>query len=50
MSMKKSNNLPLLVANYFAKRSWVLFPMGSLGFFIDLILLGALWPWGQVSL
>jgi len=27
-----------------ASRSWVRFPMGSLGIFIDLILLAALWP------
>jgi len=33
-----------------ARRSWVLFPMESLGFFIDLILPDVLWPWDQISL
>jgi len=30
--------------------SWVWFPMVSLEFFIDIILLAALWPWGWLSL
>ena len=29
-----------------AGRPWVRFPMLSLDFFIDIILLAALWPWG----
>jgi hypothetical protein len=29
-----------------ARRSQVRFPMVSLEFFIDIILLAALWPWG----
>jgi hypothetical protein len=33
-----------------AGRSRVRFPMVSLEFFIDIILLVALWPWGQLSL
>ena len=33
-----------------AGRSQVWFPMVSLGFFIDLILLATLWPWGWLSL
>jgi hypothetical protein len=33
-----------------AGRSWVRFPMVSLEFFIDIILLAALWPWGRLSL
>jgi len=28
-----------------ARRWWFPFPMGSLGFFIDWILLTLLWPW-----
>ena len=31
-------------------RSWVRFPVVSLEFFIDIILLAALWPWGWLSL
>jgi len=31
-------------------RSRVRFPMVSLDFFIDTILLAALWSWGQLSL
>jgi len=27
-------------------RSWVQFPLVSLEFFIDIILLAAIWPWG----
>ena len=30
-------------------RSWVRFPMVSLEFFIDIILLVTLWPWGWLS-
>jgi len=30
-----------------ARRSWVQFPMVSLEFFLDIILLAALWPWGR---
>jgi hypothetical protein len=33
-----------------AGRSQVRFPMVSLDFFIDIILPGALWPWGLLSL
>jgi len=33
-----------------AGRSRVRFPMVSLEFFIDIILLFALWPWGRLSL
>jgi hypothetical protein len=33
-----------------AGRSWVWFPVGSLGFFIGLILVATLWPWGQLNL
>jgi hypothetical protein len=33
-----------------AGRSQVQFPMLSLGFPIDIILLAALWPWGLLSL
>ena len=32
------------------RRSRFRFPMVSLEFFIDIILLAALWPWGQLSL
>ena len=32
-----------------AGRSLVRFPMVSLEFFIDIILLAALWPWGRLS-
>jgi hypothetical protein len=31
-----------------AGRSRVRFPMGSLGFFIDVILLAAVWPWHRL--
>jgi hypothetical protein len=31
-------------------RSWVRFPMGSLGFFVDFNLLAALWPWGHLHI
>ena len=33
-----------------ARRMWVWSLMGSLGFFIDLILLATIQPWGQLSL
>jgi hypothetical protein len=33
-----------------AERSRVRFPMVSLGFFIDIIVSVALWPWGRLSL
>ena len=33
-----------------AGRSRVRFPMVSLEFFIDIIFLAALWPWGRLSL
>jgi hypothetical protein len=33
-----------------AGKSRVRFPIVSLGFFIDIILLAALWPWGRISL
>ena len=33
-----------------AGRLWVKFVMGLRGFFMDLFLLVALWPWGQLSL
>jgi uncharacterized membrane protein YhaH (DUF805 family) len=32
------------------ERSRVRFPMVSVDFFIDIILLVALWPWGRLSL
>ena len=33
-----------------ARRSQIWFPMMSLEFFIDIILLDAIWPWGQLGL
>jgi len=33
-----------------SRRSQVWFPMVSLEFFIDIILVAALWPWGRLSL
>ena len=35
---------------YAQRRSRVRFPMVSLGFFIEIILPGALWPWGRLKL
>jgi len=31
-------------------RSRIPFPMGSMGFFIDIILTATLWPWGRLNL
>ena len=31
------------------RRSWVRFPMVLSEFFVDIILLAALWPWGCLS-
>jgi hypothetical protein len=33
-----------------AGRSWFRFPVGPLGFFIDIILPAALWLWSRLSL
>jgi len=42
--------LQLVEALLQADRSPVRFPMVSLEFFIDIILLVALWPWGWLNL
>jgi len=45
-----SNGTAVVLWHCTTSRSWVWFQMVSLEFFIDIILLDALWPWGWLSL
>ena len=50
-SLKKlMTNIYILGTALQVRRSRFRFPMVSLEFFIDIILLAALWPWGRLSL